>query len=178
MESCAPQSALQEPLVPAPPHRHTQPQLSWGPAGIRGSPSPALTPQFPRLGLARPLAAPLRSEEGSVMAGAFQRAINLPASHASQLQPGSDLYASEVHQREKYFPGTVYPPSPLSLPHQRELPRVQSLAKKPRSHPSPPHVTPCPRHPAPGTPPLPGICKQKKTSSGFLASMTHQRESH
>jgi len=105
----------------------------------------ALTPRFPRLGLARLPAAPLRGEEGSVMAGVFRRTINLPASHASQLQPGSDLYASEVHQREKYFPGAAYPPSPLSSP---PVSRARPKTRGPIHHPrvSPPALATQPRH--------------------------------
>lgn len=141
--------------------RHTQPQLTRGPASTQGSPNPAQAPRFPHLGLARLLAAPLRGEEGSVMAGIFQRTVNLPASHASQLQPGSDLYASEVHQREKYFPGAVYPPSLLSSSPVRAA-RIQSPVKKPRPHPSPSCVTPCPRHPAQALPLSPASASKRK----------------
>lgn len=165
MESSAPQRPLQEPLAPAPLHRHSQPQFAQGPVPTSQchclSPRPARTPKFPHLGLARPPAVPLRGEEGSAMAGVFRRTINLPASHASQLQPGSDLYASEVHQREKYFPGTAYPPSPLSSSPARAA-RIQSLAENPRPHPSPPRVTPCPHHPAQALPFSPASVSKRK----------------
>lgn len=152
--------------------QYSQPQLTRGLVGTGGCPSAALTPRFPRRGLSRPPAAPLRGEEASAMAGVFRRTINLPTSHASQLQPGSDLYAAEVHQREKYFPGTAYPPFPSLFLTGASCPRPEP-GQKPEAPSITPACHPLPSPPSPGAPPLPGICEQKKTSSGFLASVTH-----
>lgn len=133
-------------------------------------PAPSSNPQHPAPAPQHPAAGPIPTPGACPAAGCafkrrggerggavvFRSPINLPASHASQLQPGSDLCASEVHQREKYFPGAPYPPHPPLFPLSLSLsgkssPRPEP-ARKARSHPSP-RVSPPALATQPGHPP-------------------------
>lgn len=147
-------------------------------------PAPAPSPQqpapFPRPVPAQPPAAPLRGAEGSAAARRFSEAPLICQRHMLRSCSLAVIYAplKFIRGKSTFQAHRIPPPAPFfSLsPSVARAARVQSLPEKPGPihHPA---CHPLPSPPSLGTPPLlPGICEQKKTSSGFLASATHRRE--